>query len=188
MSAKGTFSNPFSDPVEVRVPQAPVKTESTSWIGVDLDGTLAEYTQGAELSEIGEPIELMMVRVKKWIAQGNVVKIFTARAAIPRQVEIVKTWLAKHGLPDLEVTNVKDFGMIELWDDRCVQVSANTGCPMFEAGRASDRKSRTKASRPQARPANKLVNKLIVKVSRMASAWNRVPANEFQPAALGRTK
>jgi len=188
MSAKGTFSNPFSDPVEIRVNPVPVNTETTSWIGVDLDGTLAEYTQGAELSEIGEPIELMMVRVKKWIAQGNVVKIFTARAAIPRQVEIVKAWLAKHGLPELEVTNVKDFGMIELWDDRCIQVTANTGCPMFEAGRAGDRKARVKSSRPRGRTGNKLVNKLIISVSRMASSWNRVPSHEFQPAALGRTK
>lgn len=36
-------------------------------------------------------------------------------------------WLVKHGLPDLEVTNVKDFAMLELWDDRCVQVLPNTG-------------------------------------------------------------
>ena len=28
---------------------------------------------------------------------------------------------------DLEITNVKDFYMIELWDDRVVQVVPNSG-------------------------------------------------------------
>jgi len=35
--------------------------------------------------------------------------------------------LIDNGLPELEVTNVKDFAMIELWDDRCKQVIINTG-------------------------------------------------------------
>jgi hypothetical protein len=30
----------------------------------------------------------------------------------------------------LEVTNVKDLHMVELWDDRCVQVVSNTGEPV----------------------------------------------------------
>ncbi len=33
----------------------------------------------------------------------------------------------KHIGKELEITNVKDFGMIELWDDRAVQVIPNTG-------------------------------------------------------------
>jgi hypothetical protein len=33
-------------------------------------------------------------------------------------------------LPDLEVTNAKDMDMIELWDDRAVQVIPNTGNPV----------------------------------------------------------
>lgn len=155
---------------------------------MDLDGTLAEYTQGADLAEIGAPIELMMSRVKKWISQGNVVKIFTARAAFPRQIEIVKAWLVKNGLPELEVTNVKDFGMIELWDDRCIQVTANTGCPMFESSHSGERKARVKVSRQSGRNGSKLVSRLLLKVGRITSSWNQVPHQEFQPAALGRTK
>ena len=42
----------------------------------------------------------------------------------------IKQWLTKHGLPNLEVTNCKDMDMIELWDDRCVQVVPNTGNPI----------------------------------------------------------
>ena len=72
----------------------------------------------------------MLVRVQKWIAEGRTVKIFTARASSPRQVVAIKEWLASCGLPDLEVTNVKDLHMIELWDDRCVQVTTNLGEPV----------------------------------------------------------
>ena len=36
----------------------------------------------------------------------------------------------KQGLPSLEITNAKDMDMIELWDDRCVQVIPNTGKPI----------------------------------------------------------
>ena len=72
----------------------------------------------------------MLARVRKWIAEGRTVKIFTARASSPRQVVAIKEWLANCGLPDLEVTNVKDLHMIELWDDRCVQVTTNLGEPI----------------------------------------------------------
>jgi hypothetical protein len=97
------------------------------WIGVDLDGTLAEYRGWNGPNDIGAPIPAMIERVKRWLAAGREVRIFTARACIPEQIPPVKAWLKKHGLPDLEVTNQKDFGMVELWDDRCVTVETNTG-------------------------------------------------------------
>ena len=34
---------------------------------------------------------------------------------------------SKNNFPDLEITNVKDYDMIRLYDDRAVQVIANTG-------------------------------------------------------------
>lgn len=97
------------------------------WTGVDLDGTLAHYEGWKGPDHIGEPIPAMLARVRTWLAEGKQVRIFTARACIPDQIPPVKAWLAKHGLPDLEVTNQKDYGMIALWDDRCVQVIPNTG-------------------------------------------------------------
>lgn len=100
------------------------------WIGVDLDGTLARDLGSARWDEIGSPIEPMLMRVKRWIAEGHTVKIFTARASSPKQVLAIREWLASCGLPDLEVTNVKDLNMIELWDDRCVQVTTNLGEPI----------------------------------------------------------
>jgi hypothetical protein len=113
----------YTDKTQVRYGGSP-------WIGVDLDGTLAHDLGNKDLDEIGSPIKPMLKRVQKWIAEGKTVKIFTARASAPRQIAVVKKWLAQHGLPDLEVTNAKDLRMIELWDDRCVQVMTNSGEPV----------------------------------------------------------
>ena len=99
----------------------------SGWVGVDLDGTLAHYTGWKGMEHIGEPIPAMMDRVRKWVDEGVTVKIFTARACVPEQIPFVHAWLEKQGLPPLEVTNVKDFAMIELWDDRCIRVEPNTG-------------------------------------------------------------
>jgi len=118
----------FADNTQVRYGGSP-------WIGVDLDGTLARDLGGTRGDEIGSPIEPMLTRVQKWIAEGRTVKIFTARASSPRQVMAIKEWLASCGLPDLEVTNVKDQRMIELWDDRCVQVTTNLGEPIGKKAR-----------------------------------------------------
>ena len=38
--------------------------KNRGWIGVDLDGTLAMYDQWAGAGHIGEPIPLMVERVK----------------------------------------------------------------------------------------------------------------------------
>lgn len=103
------------------------------WIGVDLDGTLAHYNGWRGIEHIGEPVPAMLDRVKTWLGEGREVRIFTARVYRPDgginniAREYITGWLRRVGLPDLEVTNVKDFAMIELWDDRAVQVEANTG-------------------------------------------------------------
>jgi hypothetical protein len=102
------------------------------WIGVDLDGTLAYYDGWRGPDHIGPAIPEMLERVHGWLKQGQEVKIFTARACIPEQIAPIKKWLKEHGLGHLEVTNVKDFAMIELWDDRCVRVLMNKGVPCCE--------------------------------------------------------
>lgn len=110
------------------------------WVGVDLDGTLAEYDTWKGPDHIGAPIMPMVERVKNWIAQGLEVKIFTARvcglwlepdsegyiSSAASHIAIGK-WLAGVGLPDLDVTCIKDYRMDELYDDRCVTVEKNTG-------------------------------------------------------------
>ena len=96
------------------------------WIGCDLDSTLAVYPPDNG-QEIGTPIPRMKKRVLDWIAAGQEVRILTARASDPRLIPPIKKWLKDNGFPDLIVTNVKDFGMLEMYDDRAVRVEINTG-------------------------------------------------------------
>lgn len=98
------------------------------WYAFDLDGTLAYYDEWKGIENIGEPIQPMMDILREFLLQGHKVKIFTARANEgPEAIRKVQDWLQNMGLPRLEVTSQKDFGMIELWDDRCVCVERNTG-------------------------------------------------------------
>ncbi len=97
------------------------------WIGVDLDGTLAYYDTWKGEEIIGDPIPLMENRVKQWVAIGKQIKIFTARAGTETGKKTVEDWLKKNGFGELEVTDRKDYKMICLYDDRCVQVEENTG-------------------------------------------------------------
>jgi hypothetical protein len=96
------------------------------WIGVDLDGTLAEY-DGQMGADIGEPVGAMLNRVKNWLTSGQEVRIFTARASEPAQRRAVKAWLKEHGLEACAITNSKDFDMTELWDDKARRVEKNKG-------------------------------------------------------------
>jgi len=115
----------------------------SGWIGVDLDGTLAKYGSWNG-GQIGDPIPLMVERVKQWIAEGVEVRIFTARVGsgggyslesgrsddnefASEQRTLIEEWCEKHIGIKLPVTATKDFRMIELWDDRAVQVIVNTG-------------------------------------------------------------
>lgn len=113
---------------------------NNGWIGVDLDGTLAEYNGWQGDQHIGNPIPLMVNRVKQWIREGREVKIFTARAYQPAEinyhlepmpkkeaVKAIEDWCMKHIGCKLSVTCTKDYQMIELWDDRAVQVIPNKG-------------------------------------------------------------
>jgi hypothetical protein len=115
------------------------------WIGVDLDGTLAHYDSWRGVEHVGEPIGPMVERVKRWLAAGLDVRIFTARVDggtvalsmgdkngeahrdVERVVQHIHEWCDRHIGQRLPVTCKKDYGMIELWDDRAVQVEPNTG-------------------------------------------------------------
>jgi hypothetical protein len=103
------------------------------YIGVDLDGTLATYTTFISHDHIGEPIPAMVERVQRWLMQGKIVKIFTARMsdADPKKrleiLDAIHAWTLKHIGRSLEATCIKDYGLVQLWDDRAVQVEFNTG-------------------------------------------------------------
>lgn len=100
------------------------------WIGVDLDGTLARYDGWVSETHIGEPIEPMLERVRSWLADGIEVRVFTARACRGQDsdaVRAVEDWTERHVGRRLAVTCQKDYGMIQLWDDRAIRVEPNTG-------------------------------------------------------------
>lgn len=102
------------------------------WIGVDLDGTLAEYRGWVDEFHIGEPVPAMADRVRQWIKEQRDVRIFTARACSLRSgrdrvISCIQDWTEKHFGKRLPVTSQKDYAMEELWDDRAVQVEKNTG-------------------------------------------------------------
>lgn len=97
------------------------------WIGVDFDGTLAVH-------DTGEPIPAMVERVKRWVAEGQEVRIVTARVnqpvlkgQNPIQRQYVERWCRRYLGVTLKVTASKDPYMIELWDDRAVHVVRDTG-------------------------------------------------------------
>jgi hypothetical protein len=131
---------------------------NNGWIGVDLDGTLAHYDGWKGIAHVGEPIKPMVDRVKNWLSEGRRVKIFTARVDggevaiaagdmngvahrdIPLVKKYIEEWCLLHIGVVLEVTNVKDYAMVELWDDRAVQVKANTGEPVGYSTRGLDTK------------------------------------------------
>ena len=103
------------------------------WIAVDLDGTLAEYTMFISETHIGAPIPLMVARVKQWRREGKLVKVFTARAAERNPTKRVATinaienWCLENIGEVLPITCVKDYGCVQIYDDRAVQVEPNTG-------------------------------------------------------------
>ena len=107
-----------------------VETEEdlNGWIGIDLDGTLANYEEGGSGNiPIGTIVPAMEAKVREYLAQGIKCKLFTARCGFPDEIPKIEQWLAEHNLSELEITNIKDHGMKVLYDDRCAQVVVNTG-------------------------------------------------------------
>ena len=118
-----------------------MRNSRIGWIGVDLDGTLALTVSNTR--EIGAPIAPMLARVHDWLDQGLEVRIVTARVGASgvtlrdgtvddqcnaeRQRALVGAWCVEHVGQRLKVTASKDVRMLELWDDRAVQVVTNAG-------------------------------------------------------------
>lgn len=120
------------------------------WIGVDLDGVLAVYDTFRGPSHIGPPIKAMVDRVLSFIDDGYDVRILTARVAMLYLPEdytkdfafsmqesldckvAIEDWCLKHLGRKLSITAVKDYNLIELWDDRSIQMIPNTGRTLAE--------------------------------------------------------
>lgn len=114
-------------PIETREHRLKRLAATGGWIAVDFDGTIAQYTHWRGPYHMGEPIPKMVERVKAWLAAGVEVRIMTARADDQGCVMLIRQWCDYHVGQELAVTNKKDYKMIEIWDDRAVQVEQNTG-------------------------------------------------------------
>jgi hydroxymethylpyrimidine pyrophosphatase-like HAD family hydrolase len=125
------------------------------WIGVDMDGTLAHYDDKALPWNIfGPPIPRMVERIQGWLLQSKTVIIVTARVfpyihgveqkldpdhkwqsclvtgarfSIENMLEVIGDYTERHVGQRLAATCAKDYRMLQLWDDRAVQVIPNTG-------------------------------------------------------------
>lgn len=85
----------------------------------------------------------MLSRVHGWLDQGIEVRIVTARVGASgvvlrdgtvddqcnaeKQRALVDAWCVEHIGQSLPITHGKDVMLIELWDDRVVQVERDTG-------------------------------------------------------------
>lgn len=121
----------FSDDVR----QEPVKADRRPWIGVDFDGTLARTMAWGDFNDgrVGDPIWPMVYRVQEWLVEGRDVRILTARvgkgADVRKHTAAIDAFCLDNFGINLPVTCEKDFNMVELWDDKAVQVEVNTGEP-----------------------------------------------------------
>lgn len=136
--ARGTFCCPIC------TTPFPHAHDKSRWIGVDFDGTLA-YEPGEGRTDpysLGEPIPVMVNRVKDWLAKGFKVKLMTARMCeysyttkkvrdVTKMKSALEQWCIKHLGVVLECTNQKDGAMEVLWDDRAVRVIKDKGIPIM---------------------------------------------------------
>ena len=109
------------------------------WIGVDLDGSLAHFgcDWPNDYTLIGKPIPLMVERVKRWLAEGEDVRIFTARmdcfhpifGHVPAEKvrAPIEAWCLKHLGKILPITNRKDYYCKAIYDDRAIRLETDTG-------------------------------------------------------------
>ena len=114
------------------------------WIGVDLDGTLVEYTTFKGPDHLGEPLLPMVEKIKQWLKDGIEVRIFTARVSeqpsnphdlgnnIAKCRVAIHEFCLKHFGKELPITCCKDYACIAIYDDRAIQMIPNTGVSIQE--------------------------------------------------------
>ena len=124
------------------------------WIGFDLDGTLAVYTEWEGPDRIGNPIPTTIALVKRLLKTGIKLKIFTARVCSNQPEGIadiaraaIKAWCLQHIGVELEITSEKDWHMIEYYDDRAIAVEFNTGRILWQEEEADPQQELTMGQR-----------------------------------------
>lgn len=98
------------------------------WVGVDFDKTLSTDESGGnwDISKTGKPNKHVVDSIKYVIKKGLAVRVFTARAfnalsgenTLEEAIGPIERWCQEHLGQVLPVTCIKDYNMIQLWDDR----------------------------------------------------------------------
>lgn len=92
-----------------------------TWIGFDLDGTLAHDTPFRyDDTVIGTPIEAVASAARRLIAEGKDVRLFTARAynASPEVLRAMEGWCEKCLGKKIPIQAHKDNELLYFFDDR----------------------------------------------------------------------
>jgi hypothetical protein len=115
-----------------------------AWYGFDLDGTLAIHHPGDGVATIGPPIPKTVKLVQDLLADGQEVRIVTARVSPEwndqaEQTAMIQDWCEKHIGARLPVQAHKNGGMLMLFDDRATGIQRNTGIPIHKLHLAIDR-------------------------------------------------
>jgi hypothetical protein len=106
-------------------------------IALDLDSTLAFYESKWKAQKVGTAIIPMLENVKKWLAKGYKVTIFSARLShegedLVNQIRMIRAFLKEHDL-NLPMTATKKAEFSHFIDDKAYHVVPNSGiilnCP-----------------------------------------------------------
>lgn len=98
------------------------------WVGVDLDGTLAEplWTPDNPTSEIGDPIPESMEKVQELVSAGYKIIVHTSRPWTDYQ--IIEQWLNHYEIPFKEIQCGKPLYAAYI-DDRAINATESSWLP-----------------------------------------------------------
>jgi hypothetical protein len=115
-------------PVTVGRPVLKPLRSKLIWVGVDLDGTLAEplWTPDNPTSEIGDPIPESLDKINELVEAGYKIIIHTSRPWTDYQ--IIEQWLNHYEIPFKEIQCGKPLYAAYI-DDRAIHAEAGSWLP-----------------------------------------------------------
>lgn len=110
-------------------PSAIPQRQNLLWVGVDLDGTLAQplWTPDNPTSEIGDPIPDNIYKVYELVRAGYKIIVHTSRPWT--DYEAIENWLRHYGIPFKEIQCGKPLYVAYI-DDRAINASEESWLPV----------------------------------------------------------
>jgi len=125
----------WAGPTEIGAPIAPMVNRVKAWLAAGLEVRILT----ARVAVV-EATPDYVDRVKAHATAAGIATFDAERhisewnEAVVRIRSAIELWCLEHIGRALPVTCVKDFGMIELWDDRAIRVRTNVGEPCCDGG------------------------------------------------------